>query len=97
MNHCLTYNSLACLHRLCVMTTLGTAGRGLRKRRVRACVFMRIPACVSTFVCVCERKSQIRYQQSSWCVSAAGKLPDQRLPNTSRPRSSGDDSRAPEK
>lgn len=55
--------------------------------RVRVRVFMRIPACMSTFVCMCacENKSQITYQQGSWSVSAAGKTPNRRLPNTSEP------------
>ena len=75
MNHCLTYKSLACLHRLCVMTTSGMAGWGLRKCWESVCV--RESACVN--------KSQIRYQQGSWSVSAAGKTPNRRLPNTSEP------------
>ncbi len=49
MNHCLTYKSLACLHRLCVMTTRGMAGWGLRKR----CVRVHAHTCLHVFICVC--------------------------------------------
>lgn len=56
-------------------------------------VSMHIPACMSKFVCVSGHKSQIRYQQSCWSVSGAGKLPNHRLPNTSELGSSRDDGR----
>ncbi len=49
MNHCLTYKSLACLHRLCVMTTPGMAGRDLRKH----CVRVHVHTCLHVYICVC--------------------------------------------
>lgn len=72
---CLTYKSLACLHPLRVMTTRGKAGQGLRKCCVecmRSCAYLL--ACLLMCVWV---KSQIRYQQGSWIVLGAGKLPNQ--------------------
>lgn len=67
MNHCLTYKSLACLHHLCVMTTPGMTGRGLRKH----CVRVHAHTCLHIFVCMCacDHKSQIRYQQGITGVS----------------------------
>ena len=38
MNHYMTFKSLAPLHYLCVMTTSGMAGRGLREHGVCVCV-----------------------------------------------------------